>query len=212
MSQETKTNSNRKRNIIIVAVSLIVIIAVGAGVWAYQSFNGSSSSNGYTIPTLPGTTGQTVATSGDPGRSGTSPAKLTISLGPGQAQPDNPVANPVVDGVPLDDATLNQILDRLPELTGEEGDVQEYNLPDDLLPPPLTGDTIEEPFPPPPTQYEAPEVVEHRDHTIPGGVATRYSSATNSVHGCWACSRSPPASRIRMHDWWGMPSLRFRSK
>lgn len=163
MSQEPKTKSNRKRNIIIVAVSLIIITMIGAGVWAYQNFN-SSSSDGYTTPTLPGGTttasGNTTTTGTEPGRPGTGQAKLTISLGPGQAQPDTPDANPVVDGVPLDEAALQQILDRLPELTGEASDVQEYNLPDDLLPPPLTGDTIDEPFPPSPTQYTPPEVVD----------------------------------------------------
>ncbi|MCZ7668767.1 MAG: DUF2800 domain-containing protein [Chloroflexi bacterium] len=66
------------------------------------------------------------------------------------------MANPLVDGAPLTEAEIAQILARLPELTGEAGDVQAYNLPDALLPPPLTGDTIDEPFPPPPTQYTAP--------------------------------------------------------
>ena len=160
MSQET-TNKTSKRNIIIIGVTLIAVIAIGAGIWAYRSFSGNSDPT--TVPATPianNTTTQTSETGTTTVRTGTGSPKLTFSLGPGQAQPDNPASNPVVDGTPLTDAEIAQILARLPELTGEAGDVQDYNLPDDVLPPPLTGDTLDEPFPPPPSQYTPPEVVD----------------------------------------------------
>lgn len=154
MSQELKPKN--KRNILILVVSLIAVIAIGVGLWVYRSLGGEPDTPITTNPT-PITTTQT-SESGITTRPGVTQAKLTFSLAPGQAQPDDPVANPLVDGAPLTEAEIAQILARLPELTGEAGDVQAYNLPDALLPPPLTGDTIDEPFPPPPTQYTAPEV------------------------------------------------------
>ena len=155
MSQET-TNKTSKRAIIIIGVTLIAVIAIGAGVWAYRSFSGSPSTTTITAtPISNQSTTQTSETGTATVRTGTGSPKLTFSLGPGQAQPDNQTSNPVVDGTPLTDAEIAQILARLPELTGEAGDVQDYNLPDALLPPPLTGDTIDEPFPPPPTPIHA---------------------------------------------------------
>ena len=53
---------------------------------------------------------------------------------------------------------LKKLLDRLPPLTGEAGDVMELNLPKDTLPAPRPGKTIKEPFPPPPAPATAPEV------------------------------------------------------
>ncbi|PID86931.1 MAG: hypothetical protein CSB13_01920 [Chloroflexi bacterium] len=160
MSQENEPKSNRKRNIVIMAVTFILLLIVGASVWAYQNFKGNPSDSYTTLPS--GNKGQPIAIgSSSDGRSDTVQTKLTISLSPGQAQPDTPDTpdtNPVVEGTLLDEAAINQVLDRLPELTGEEDDVQDYNVPDDLLPPPLTGKTIEELFPPSPIQDEAPAI------------------------------------------------------
>ena len=38
---------------------------------------------------------------------------------------------------------------RLPSLIVDSSDQVDFNLPEESLPPPRTGDTIEEPFPPP---------------------------------------------------------------
>jgi uncharacterized protein YfaS (alpha-2-macroglobulin family) len=145
---------------IITAVSLTAVLIIAAGVWAYRSFRGeldTTTTTTTTTTTQTGNeTGSTAVSSAKTGSAG--PAKLTISLEAGQAQEETAAANPVVTGEPLTDAETAQILDRLPDLTGEAGDVQEYKLPDAPLPPPRTGETISEPFPPPPAQYTPPPV------------------------------------------------------
>ncbi len=59
---------------------------------------------------------------------------------------------------PLAAADTQKLLDRLPPLTGEAGDVMELNLPKDTLPAPRPGKTIKEPFPPVPAPISAPQV------------------------------------------------------
>ncbi len=59
------------------------------------------------------------------------------------------VPNPFVQGAALSSEEVEQILARLPELQAETGDQVELNLPTELIPPPLTGETIDEPFPAP---------------------------------------------------------------
>lgn len=60
-----------------------------------------------------------------------------------------PVPNQLVQGEPLSADLIEQILARLPDLQGETGDQVELNLPTQPIPPPLTGETIDEPFPSP---------------------------------------------------------------
>jgi hypothetical protein len=56
----------------------------------------------------------------------------------------------VLSGEPLTADEIEQILARLPDLTVETGDQVVFNIPEEPLPPPRTGETVEEPFPPPP--------------------------------------------------------------
>ena len=81
---------------------------------------------------------------------------LTISLSEGQAQPQAPQAVPVATGEPLSEAEIEAILLRLPGLALEPEDQVDFNLPSDPIPPPRTGETIEEAFPPP-AEGVAPE-------------------------------------------------------
>ncbi|MBU1662011.1 MAG: hypothetical protein KKD28_11140 [Chloroflexi bacterium] len=76
----------------------------------------------------------------------------------GQAQPQAVEPLPVATGEPLTDAEIERVLARLPALTAEPEDVVDFNLPGELLPPPRTGETIEETFPPP--EVIAPAEVE----------------------------------------------------
>ncbi len=72
---------------------------------------------------------------------------LAIRLSDGQAQPA--VIQPLArrPGTPLTQAEIEQVLSRLPELALEPEDQLDFRLPDELIPPPLTGETIPEPFP-----------------------------------------------------------------
>jgi uncharacterized protein YfaS (alpha-2-macroglobulin family) len=79
-------------------------------------------------------------------------ARLHISLSKGQQQAGVEESLPIATGEPLSDDEVNAILDRLPTLTAAPDDVEEFNLPDRSLPPPRTGEVIDEPFPPPPVE------------------------------------------------------------
>ncbi|MCD4699470.1 MAG: Ig-like domain-containing protein, partial [Phycisphaerae bacterium] len=75
-------------------------------------------------------------------------SSLFIRLSEGQDQPEAAEANPLATGEPLSHASIMGILARLPELVAEPDDSQDFRLPDDVIPPPRTGVTIEETFPP----------------------------------------------------------------
>ena len=74
---------------------------------------------------------------------------LGFTLSEGSDQPDEIVPLPIATGEPLPEEDLITILARLPELIRDPEDEQDFRLPEDVIPPPLTGETIEEVFPPP---------------------------------------------------------------
>ncbi len=71
-----------------------------------------------------------------------------IRLSEGGAQPQPVEALPVTEGEPLPEGEIALILARLPALTTDVQDQLDFNLPDEVIPPPRTGDTLEEAFPP----------------------------------------------------------------
>jgi uncharacterized protein YfaS (alpha-2-macroglobulin family) len=75
---------------------------------------------------------------------------MAIRLSEGQPDPPPVEPLPQATGEPLTTEEIEQILARLPELSSEPTDQLEFKLPEDLLPPPRTGETISEVFPPPP--------------------------------------------------------------
>ena len=77
-------------------------------------------------------------------------AFMAIRLSEGQAQPQTFEPMPQATGEPLTAEEIELILARLPELTPEPTDQVDFKLPEDLLPPPRTGETITEIFPPRP--------------------------------------------------------------
>ncbi|WP_420627315.1 alpha-2-macroglobulin family protein [Candidatus Leptofilum sp.] len=164
MSQPTNSNNKRQRRFIIAGlISLLVVIAAGVGIWFYQQQDGPNGTDGdgFTIPTL--RTETAVSNTGGLesagfGGANSSAASLLISLSEGQSLPEAVVANPLVTGEPLTEAEIAQILARLPELTGEPTDEQDFNLPDELIPPPRPGTTIAQTFPPPFTDVAPPDV------------------------------------------------------
>jgi len=74
---------------------------------------------------------------------------FVLELSEGQAQPDKFEVVSLAAGEPLSQQDIASVLERLTALTPEPNDTLEFNLPDELLPPPLTGEFIDEPFPPP---------------------------------------------------------------
>jgi uncharacterized protein YfaS (alpha-2-macroglobulin family) len=87
------------------------------------------------------------------------PARLSIQLSEGQAQPQAVEPLPLATGQPLTQEDLARLLERLPLLTPEPQDMSEVNLAPGPIPPPRPGQTIQEPFPPP-AQQAQPGAVE----------------------------------------------------
>ena len=77
------------------------------------------------------------------------PTGLQFRLSEGAEQPAAVAPLPVAEPTPLTPAEAQAILNRLPPLAEEAGDVQTFALPAESLPPPRAGQTISEPFPPP---------------------------------------------------------------
>jgi hypothetical protein len=90
---------------------------------------------------------ETPATPGDATAGDGEQPGLTIELSEGREQPESVEPLPVTPGEPLTDEEIEAILARLPALVIDPGDVMDFRLPEESLPPPLTGETIDEVFP-----------------------------------------------------------------
>jgi hypothetical protein len=75
-------------------------------------------------------------------------APLTFTLSEGSEQPDEIIPSAYVPGETLTDEELASILERLPALVMDASDAVELNLPDEVIPPPRPGETLEQRFPP----------------------------------------------------------------
>ena len=93
-----------------------------------------------------------------PPAAGSGDAGLTIVLSEGAEQPAAAEPLPLAEVTPLSPDEIQAIVDRMPPLPQEEGDVQEFRLPAQTLPPPRTGATVQETFPAAETGAEPPVV------------------------------------------------------
>ncbi|MEI8131826.1 MAG: alpha-2-macroglobulin family protein [Leptolinea sp.] len=85
---------------------------------------------------------------------------VPVQLSEGQAQPQPTTSASLASTEPLSEDEINQILARLPALPVNPEDQTDFNLPQGPNPPPRSGDTIQQPFPPsaesnPPNPVEA---------------------------------------------------------
>jgi uncharacterized protein YfaS (alpha-2-macroglobulin family) len=87
-------------------------------------------------------------TGGETPMSETDENQPLITLSEGQSQPADSVVLPETSGIPLSDEEVEAILSRLPDMTAADILQEDFNLPGDLIPPPRTGETIEQVFPP----------------------------------------------------------------
>ncbi|MEZ5243712.1 MAG: alpha-2-macroglobulin family protein [Acidimicrobiales bacterium] len=102
---------------------------------------------------------------GPAGRANRTAGPVTVSLSQGErsgAAADELVA--YVEGAPLDAAAVDRVLDRLPDWSGDDADRVDFNRPAESLRPPVSGDTIDVPFPadggdPPPAVDDGPLTV-----------------------------------------------------
>ena len=79
----------------------------------------------------------------------TGPGGLRFLLSQGTEQLAGQKRIPLAVSASLSAAEAQQVLDRLPPLQTEGEDIQDFAFPKRSLPPPRTGETVEEPFPPP---------------------------------------------------------------
>ena len=78
----------------------------------------------------------------------TTPTQVPFSLSEGKPQPAATAAVVPVSSEPLTDSEIEQILGRLPTLAADAQSQVDFKLPLDPIPPPLTGNTQSQPFPP----------------------------------------------------------------
>ncbi|MFL6335302.1 MAG: MG2 domain-containing protein [Pyrinomonadaceae bacterium] len=88
---------------------------------------------------------------------------LRFRLSEGEEKVERPAPNPVAAAAPLTKAETEKLLARLPPVSREAGDVQDFKLRESSLPPPRAGLTIQAAFaqpeaggPPPPSKTDAP--------------------------------------------------------
>ncbi len=133
-------------------VLLIVACLGGAGLASFAGYTFLRDRGDGTVSTPVvvngGGGGGGISSTGSPGGAfGVgSDGRLIFSLSKGQQGNDAFELLPVAAGTPLTADEIQQILDRLPPATEEPGDRVDFNLPEEILPPPLPGDTIDQPF------------------------------------------------------------------
>jgi len=151
MANDQGRNLSRYRLPMLIA---IVILAVIGAFLILRNIN--TGGPGHVIPSQVDTPGETGE---GPGTTDGTDSGLFIRLSEGQDQPEPVEPLPLATGEPLSHESIVRILARLPALVPEPDDSQDFRLPDDVIPPPRTGETIEETFPPPAAFY-GPDPVE----------------------------------------------------
>ncbi|MBN2116649.1 MAG: hypothetical protein JW730_08765 [Anaerolineales bacterium] len=146
--------NNRKPAIVAVGVFFLLLLS-GAVLLLTRSkpdiFTPGASST-------PGATGEgTSQPTGTPG----DPYGIDVQLREGRPQLQAPDVLPVATGEPLSSDEIQLLLARLPALTPDSAEQMEFHLPQEVLPPPRPGETIEQAFPPAGAETEpTPEPVE----------------------------------------------------
>jgi hypothetical protein len=167
MANESSERTGRRPWLLIVGIVLAVgAVAAAAGIywWTEGRYRGQGETTPVLVDTsVPGGAGAVsveagVSLRGGGGLGEEDEGRLVIQLSEGEAQYQATEPLPVAVGQPLSEEEIAAILARLPELELEPQDQVDFRLPEDLVPPPRPGQTIEEPFPPPPAPVLPPEV------------------------------------------------------
>ena len=138
MTQENQSFLSRYKIPLLIAAIILAVGATAAIVFGLIVPRlESSASQGQSNPPLVDTS--TDESEGSP-MSDESPG-LQVSLSSGQAEPDEAEAIPIATTEPLSEDEIEQILVRLPSLIVDSADQVDFNLPEESLPPPRTGDT-----------------------------------------------------------------------
>ena len=152
-------NTHNKMHTRVILLSIIMLLSMGCGLLENiipGNSPGILNSGSDPISPDPSQEGNVVTQIDNPQ---TPEEAFTIRLSEGQEQPQDYQPLPVATGELLTDEEIAAILDRLSELPPATQLQTDLNLPDELLPPPRPGETIEQAFPPE-TEDIAPETVE----------------------------------------------------
>ncbi|MGD8633915.1 MAG: MG2 domain-containing protein, partial [Anaerolineales bacterium] len=128
-----------------VPIFLAALILAGAGVYFIIRYLGIGGGPGTVIPGGIDTSGQT---DGGPSTPEEGESDFAIKLSEGQQQPDLAEPLALATGEALSADEIVAVLARLPALIRDRDDQADFRLPDEVIPPPRTGETIEETFPP----------------------------------------------------------------
>ncbi len=133
--------------------ALVVLLALG-GVLIWRANQPPASIAGQTIPLQGGGSTVTIGSSSV----GNEASLVSIRLSEGKAHPQAAVSIPLATGDPLSPEEIQQIIARLPNLPVDPATQVEFKLPTEPIPPPRTGETIKQSFPP--EETAAPPAVE----------------------------------------------------
>ena len=133
---------------VLVLVGIVLLLFIGGYYWV-------SRSSGLGVPAQSNATptSATVDESATPSAGGGTEKpgdkySIRIELSEGQSQLPVAEALPLATGEPLSSEEIGLILARLPALPASADEQVSFNLPQEILPPPRPGETIEESFPP----------------------------------------------------------------
>jgi hypothetical protein len=136
---------------------LLLVLALLAGACSGDDDDGADDAPD-DVPTVP-------SSGGVPGQADRAAGPVSVRLSQGERSgPAVVEVAPYVEGVPLDAGAVDTVVARLPEWSGTEGEQVDFNRPAESLPPPVSGDIIDVPFPvgggdPPPVVDDGPLTV-----------------------------------------------------
>jgi len=135
---------NEGNNKLMVGAAILITLIV-IGVAAFFLIRYQQAANLTELP-LPDTSGGTTEGVVSPDEDGET--SLIFRLSEGVPQPDVVAPSVLTEGTPLGGEELASLLARLPALIADPEDKVDFNLPDEVIPPPRPGATIDEAFPP----------------------------------------------------------------
>lgn len=132
----------------LVATGLVTALVLGA--CSGGDDDASPTTTAPTEATIPDETGTNPTVVNVAGGETAGVQPLGLRLSEGTASATEAIATPLVSGTPLTADEVAALLARLPEWVVPGDDPRPFNRPATSLTPPLVGDTVDTPFPPPP--------------------------------------------------------------
>ncbi|HSF80912.1 MAG TPA: alpha-2-macroglobulin family protein [Anaerolineales bacterium] len=132
-----------KYRILLIVVPVLGLLA--GGVYLAYQYWPRPGRGGQTIPV----SGGVITTSGGESMTDSDETRLSIQLSEGGPEPQEVTALPLATGEPLPEDAIERILARLPEISVDTQDQVDFRLAQEPIPPPRTGETIQQAFPPP---------------------------------------------------------------